>query len=323
MSYAIIRNENYKMGQLPYIYRHNERKNTNYSNKDINKSNSIKNYSLKTINTSYQKAFNLIKEKYKLKGQIKKVSNVMCELIITSDKDFFERIGEQETKRYFKLAYDFVVNYNNLGEEFIVSAKVHNDETTPHLHIVFIPVVHTTNKKGKEINKIACSEFWKGKESYRILQDRFYKYVTDNGFDLERGNTKDNEHIPIEKLKKITNFEVQEIFKDTNCLEQEKITDNIEVMRNDYKRVINKFNTLAKRYTRIKNIVEETMYKTEQVQEENYTLKQENENFKNEVLTLRDYIDKTFEYVSLLFDFSKDRLKRLVNSFIYGLNKEK
>lgn len=84
MSYAIIRNENYKMGQLPYIYRHNERKNTNYSNKDINKNNSIKNYSLKTINTSYQKAFNVIKEKYKLKGQIKKVSNVMCELIITS-----------------------------------------------------------------------------------------------------------------------------------------------------------------------------------------------------------------------------------------------
>ena len=242
----------------------------------------------------------------------------MCELIITSDKDFFERIGEQETKRYFKLAYDFVVNYNNLGEEFIVSAKVHNDETTPHLHIVFIPVVHTTNKKGKEINKIACSEFWKGKESYRI-----FKYVTDNGFDLERGNTKDNEHIPIEKLKKITNFEVQEMFKDTNCLEQEKITDNIEVMRNDYKRVINKFNTLAKRYTRIKNIVEETMYKTEQVQEENYVLKQENKELKKEVLTLRDYIDKTFEYVSLLFDFSKDRLKRLVNSFIYSLNKEK
>ncbi len=323
MSYAIIRNKNYKMGQLPYIYRHNERKNTNYSNKDINKSNSIKNYSLKTINTSYQKAFNLLKEKYKLKGQIKKVSNVMCELIITSDKDFFEKIGEQETKRYFKLAYDFVVNYNNLGEEFIVSAKVHNDETTPHLHIVFIPVVHTTNKKGKEINKIACSEFWKGKESYRILQDRFFKYVTDNGFDLERGNTKDNEHIPIEKLKKITNFEVQEMFKDTNCLEQEKITDNIEIMRNEYKRVINKFNTLAKRYTKIKNIVEETMYKTEQIQKENYTLKQENKELEKEVLTLRDYIDKTFEYVSLLFDFSKDRLKRLVNSFIYGLNKEK
>lgn len=323
MSYAIIRNKNYKMGQLPYIYRHNERKNTNYSNKEINKNSSIRNYSLKTINTSYQKAFNLIKEKYKLKGQIKKVSNVMCELIITSDKDFFENIGEQETKRYFKLAYDFVANYNNLGEEFIVSAKVHNDETTPHLHIVFIPVVHTIDKKGKSINKIACSEFWKGKESYRILQDKFYKYVTDNGFDLERGNTKDNEHIPIEKLKKITNFEVQEMFKDTTCLETEKITNDIEVIRNDYKRVINKFNTLAKRYTKIKNIVEDTINKTEQVQMENYTLKQENRELEKEILSLKDYIDKTFEYVSLLFNFSKERLKRLVTSFIRDFNKEK
>ena len=48
--------------------------------------------------TSYQKSFRNIKEKYKLKGQIKVVSNVMCELLITSDKEFFELIGEEETK---------------------------------------------------------------------------------------------------------------------------------------------------------------------------------------------------------------------------------
>ena len=156
MSYAIIRNENYKMGQLPYIYRHNERKNTNYSNRDIIKENGIKNYSIKNVNTSYQKAFNNIKEKYKLKGQIKKVSNVMCELIITSDKEFFQRIGEEETKRYFQKAYEFVASYQNLGEEFIVSAKVHMDESTPHMHIVFIPVVHKKDKNGNDINKIAA-----------------------------------------------------------------------------------------------------------------------------------------------------------------------
>ena len=44
MSYAIIRNCNYKMKNLSGIYRHNERKNTNYSNKDINKKNAINNY---------------------------------------------------------------------------------------------------------------------------------------------------------------------------------------------------------------------------------------------------------------------------------------
>lgn len=323
MSYAIIRNENYKMGQLPYIYRHNERKNTNYSNKDIVKENGIKNYSIKNVNTSYQKAFNNIKEKYNLKGQIKKVSNVMCEMIITSDKEFFEKIGEEETKRYFQTAYDFVANYNNLGEEFIVSAKVHMDESTPHMHIVYIPVVHTKNKKGNSINKIACSEFWKGKDSYKILQDKFYKCVTDNGFELERGNTKGNKHINIEQLKKITNYEMQTMFENTENYEQEKVTDNIEVIREDYKRIIKKCNTLTKKYRKIKNIVEETTNKIEQAQEKNMELKQENVKLKNENNILKEYIDKTFGYIGLLFDFPKDRLKHLVNSFINKFNHEK
>ena len=316
MSYAIIRNENYKMGQLPYIYRHNERKNTNYSNRDIVKENGIKNYSLKNVNTSYQKAFNDIKEKYQLKGQIKKVSNVMCELIITSDKEFFEKIGEEETKRYFQTAYNFVANYNNLGEDFIVSAKIHLDESTPHMHIVFIPVVHTKDKKGNSINKIACSEFWKGKESYRILQDKFYKCVTDNGFTLERGNAKGNDHINIEQLKKITNYEMQTMFENTQNYEQEKVTNDIEVIREDYRRIIKKCNMLNKKYTKVKNIVASTINKIEQVQEENQELKQENIKLKNENNKIKEYIDKAFEYISLLFDFPKERLKHLINSFI-------
>ena len=177
MSYAIIRNTNYKMKNLAGIYRHNERKNTHYSNKNINKQNSKLNYSLKTPYSTYEKIFRDIRKNYNLKGMIKNVSNVMCELIITSDKEFFNRIGEEETKRYFKTAYKFVANYKNLGEQFIVSAKVHMDESTPHLHILFIPVVHKKDKDGNPITKIACSEFWKGKDSYRKLQDNFYSYM--------------------------------------------------------------------------------------------------------------------------------------------------
>ncbi len=105
MSYAIIRNTNYKMKNLAGIYRHNERKNTNYSNVDIDKKKTIKNYSLKKPYTTYEKMFRDIKEKYDLKGQIKNVSNVMCEFIITSGKEFFEEIGEDETKRYFEMAH--------------------------------------------------------------------------------------------------------------------------------------------------------------------------------------------------------------------------
>ena len=320
MNYAIIRNTNYKMSNLAGIYRHNERKNTNYSNKEINKQNSRLNYSIKAPYSTYEKMFKDMRKKYELKGMIKKVSNVMCEFIITSDKEFFNSIGEEETKRYFQTAYRFVANYNNLGEEFIVSAKVHMDESTPHMHIVFIPVVHKKDKNGNKISKIACSEYWKGKDSYKKLQDNFYSYMTKSGFVLERGNKEGNAHIPIEKLKKITNYEVQEMFKETKHYEQEKNTDNIEIIRTNYKRVIHKFNTLANRYTKVKNIVEDTMLKAEKIQEENFKLRQENQRLKIDNSKLKDYIDKTFEYVSLLFDFSKDRLKSLVNNFIHRLD---
>ena len=195
MSYAIIRNANYKKDNLAGLYKHNERKNTNYSNKDINKKDSIKNYSIKQCNTTYANAIKILQQQNDLKGRIIKTTNVACEFIITSDKEFFDKIGEAETKRYFQTAYDFVCQYKNLGEKYILSAKVHMDETTPHLHLVFVPVVQAKDKKGNPIEKIACSEYWKGKDSYRQLQDNFHKYVTENGFDLERGKTREIEHL--------------------------------------------------------------------------------------------------------------------------------
>ena len=206
MSYAIIRNTKYKRENLKGIYRHNERRNKNYSNKNINPELSHLNYSLKDCKHSYEKEFDLIKEKYNLKGQIKTVSNIACEYIITSDKEYFNSIGIDETKRYFETAYKFVCEYKNLGEQYILSAKVHMDEETPHMHLVFIPVVHTKDKKGNSINKIACSEFWKAKDSYRQLQDAFYNYMVANNFELERGNPSERVHLSVEDYKKITNF---------------------------------------------------------------------------------------------------------------------
>lgn len=207
MSYAIIRNAKYKSENLKGIYRHNERRNTNYSNKNIDKEKSYLNYSLKSPQFTYEKEFQRIRKEYNLKGQVKTVSNIVCEYIITSDKAFFKTIGEVETRRYFETAYKFVCNYKDLGEQYILSAKVHMDEETPHMHLVFIPVVHTQDKNGNNIDKIACSEFWKAKDSYRQLQDAFFEFMVANNFELERGNPSEKVHLSVEEYKNITNFE--------------------------------------------------------------------------------------------------------------------
>ena len=241
MSYAIIRNTKYKRENLKGIFRHNERRNKNYSNENIDKEKSYLNYSLKSPQYSYEREFDRIKEKYNLKGQIKKVSNIACEYIITSDHDYFENIGEEETKRFFETAYKFVCEYKDLGEKYIMSATVHRDEQTPHMHLIFLPVVHTTDKKGNPIDKLACSEFWKAKDSYRQLQDAFYKYMVENGFDLQRGLPKEEtnrEHYSVAEFKKITNFkQTKEILKNIKLeLPEVPDIDDIKIARWSKKR---------------------------------------------------------------------------------------
>ena len=239
MSYAIIRNTKYKRENLKGIYRHNERRNKNYSNANIDKEKSYFNYSIKSPKYSYEKEFDLMREKYKLKGQIKVVSNIACEYIITSDKEFFETIGEEETKRYFETAYNFVAEYKKLGEQYIMSAKVHMDEETPHMHLIFLPVVHTQDKKGNDVDKIACSEFWKEKDSYRHLQDAFYQYMTSHKFQLERGLPKEEtgrEHIDLKEYKEITNFDKTKEKLQNIKLELPNIPDIADISKFSMKR---------------------------------------------------------------------------------------
>ena len=168
------------------------------------------NYYFKKSELSYTKEFDKMKAKYDLQGQIRSNSIIMCEMVFTSDKEFFDTIGMEETKRYFEESYNFICNYKNLGEKNIISAVVHFDETTPHMHLIYIPVIHTKDKNGKEIDKVCCRDFWKGRDSYRNLQNAFYEYITSKGFDLQRGlpaeETK-RKNETIQNYKQITNFE--------------------------------------------------------------------------------------------------------------------
>ena len=170
---------------------------------------------------SYIKEFDRLKKENDLQGHIRSNSIIMCEMLFTSDKEFFDKIGEKEIKRYFEESYNFICSYKNLGEKNIISAVVHLDEGTPHMHLIYIPVIHTKDKKGKEIDKICCRDFWKGRDSYRQLQNAFFEYITSKGFEIERGLPIEEtgaKHEKIENLKKITNFE-----------NTKKVLDNIKL----------------------------------------------------------------------------------------------
>ena len=209
MSYAIVRNEKLTRAEVNGKCTHNDRKAKNHTNKDIDSTRTHLNYYIKKNNYTYTKEFDKLRKEQNLAGHLRENSIIMCQLIFTSDQEFFNRIGEQETKRYFDECYKFICNYKNLGEKNIISAVVHLDEGAPHLHLMFVPVVYTKDKDGKDIEKICARDFWKGRDSYRKLQDAYFGHVKSKGFDLDRGlyvEETNIKNLSVEEFKKVTNY---------------------------------------------------------------------------------------------------------------------
>lgn len=75
--------------------------------------------------------------------------NVMCSWVITAPKDFLEAHPELE-ERFFQESYDFLEN--RYGKDNVISAYVHRDENTPHMHFAFVPVTHDKKKQRDKVS---------------------------------------------------------------------------------------------------------------------------------------------------------------------------
>lgn len=62
--------------------------------------------------------------------------NIFCDWVVTAPKD----LPEVEHKDFFQNTYNFLAD--RYGKENVISAYVHMDETTPHLHFAFVPVTY-------------------------------------------------------------------------------------------------------------------------------------------------------------------------------------
>jgi len=239
MSYAIVRNEKLTRAEINGKSTHNDRKAKNHSNKDIDPSRTHLNYHIKKNEFTYTKEFDKYMKENNLQGHLRSNSIIMCQMIFTSDQSFFDKIGEKETKRYFDECYKFICNYKNLGEKNIISAVVHLDEGAPHMHLMFVPVVHTKDKEGNEIDKICARDFWKGRDSYRKLQDAYFNHVKSKGFDLERGmfvEDTNRKHYTIEEYKKITNYDNTKKILNETKLELPEVPDINDISKFSIKR---------------------------------------------------------------------------------------
>ena len=175
MAYAILRFAKHKGGASKALSAHHERTKEVYaSNPDIDSSRTAQNFHLVTPRWSYEQE---IKHRIRMAGcRVRKDSVKFVDTLVTVSPEFAQA-HEAEMKEYFTRAFAFLKE--RVGEDNIISAVVHMDEKTPHLHLCFVPLT----KDGR----LSAKEILGNKKAMICWQDEFYACMAERWPELERG----------------------------------------------------------------------------------------------------------------------------------------
>lgn len=234
MSYSILRVARVKgSSNSKGIQKHNQRENKNYNNKDINHENTYKNYDLINGNKiDYsEKIEDTIHANYSGKRAIRKDAIKHVDGLITSDNDFFNKLSEEETNKFFRDSLEFLEQ--EYGKENMLYATVHLDEKVPHMHFGFVPLT--------EDGRLSAKDKIGNKKQMTELQDRFNAHVNEKGYEMERGVSKqltERQHQQMDQYKIDTQYHQSEyeITKD----EYEKLEYKTEQLRDELEKDLDK-----------------------------------------------------------------------------------
>lgn len=168
--FCIMRTEKRKRPDLGGIQRENTRTATEYNNK-VAPGMDVFNVVLKESNNWLQDINNEIKTA----GAKTRANSVLAlDTLYTASSEFFQGKTNEENDKFFKDCLQF--HENHFGH--IISAVVHYDETTPHLHIISVPLTQDGRLSARDVigNKAKMSK----------TQDAFFEQVG-KGYGLERG----------------------------------------------------------------------------------------------------------------------------------------
>ena len=131
--------EKYKRQEVSPVEEENERDEIyQASNPQLDSSRTHLNYHVIYPMKSYLEIINGRLSELDLKRKIRSDAILMNSFIITSDGEFFKGLHPWEQREFFRDCAEFFSN--KYGEENMISAVVHMDETTPHMHLNFIPI---------------------------------------------------------------------------------------------------------------------------------------------------------------------------------------
>lgn len=129
--------------------------------------------------------------------------NVLCDWVITQPKE----LPADRSRDFFESVYAFM--RDRYGERNVISAYVHMDETTPHMHFAFMPIVADRRRGGE---KLCAKELLTRKELQTFHNDLQNAVERDLGIEVHllNGATQDGNKSITELKRTLAEENLQE-----------------------------------------------------------------------------------------------------------------
>ena len=214
------------------------------SNPDIDKSRSYLNFHLLEPERKYRaEAERQIKD---AGCRTRSDSVRLVEALVTATPEFFKGKKKGEIKAYFQEALGFIQEHQD--PKTIISAVVHMDEKTPHMHLCFVPLT--------EDKRLSAKEIVGNKKKLTQWQDRFWEHMVKKYPDLERGESASEtgrDHIPPRVFKEMTRLtkqkaKLEELLSGVNAFNAKGKAAEIGAFLDKYIPAVEQMHTTLKKY---------------------------------------------------------------------------
>ena len=266
--YAILRFAKYKGPEIGNIEAHNERTKEKYaSNPDVDTSWSKYNFHLIEPERKYRAE---AERQIAAAGcRTRKDSVRVVEALVTASPEFFKGKKRAEIRAFFEDALAFIEKHQS--KETIISAVVHMDEKTPHMHLSFVPLTADGRLSAKEIvgNKKKLTQW----------QDKFWKHMVRKYPDLERGESASQtgrDHIPPRVFKEMTRLtkqkaKLEELLAGIGAFNAKSRAAEIAALLDQYIPAVEQMHSTMKKY---QVAFTETTVENKKLKQENAQLEQ-------------------------------------------------
>ena len=172
----------------------------NFSNQDIDSNRSKYNYSL-----TKHDAFEFYKQRLSEVHCLNRANvNTLSSWCVTLPKG----VKKEDQRKFFEETVKFL--NDRYGEKNCVSAEVHYDETTPHLHYCFIPIIFDEKRQREKVDRKSIFTLKELKTFHTDLQNHITQAL---GYEVQilNGELKNRKNLSIGELKERTAQKLEKI----------------------------------------------------------------------------------------------------------------